>query len=103
MVHRLRNALGHALPPVAALLGLGLVWQAAVVGLKLPAYLLPPPTAIIEAGAENFGFILTHLGKTLRTIAIGFTVGALFGVFTASAIVYSPLAGRVIYPLVILT
>jgi NitT/TauT family transport system permease protein len=95
--------LGNLLAPAAALLAVGVVWEAAVAWFKLPAYLLPPPSAVIAAGAESFGFILTHLFITLGTIAIGFTLGALLGIVTASAIVYSPLAGRLIYPLVVLT
>lgn len=100
---RVRNAFGHVLPPVIALVVVGLIWQAAVVGLKLPAYLLPTPTAIIEAAVENFGFLFQNLMVTLGTIAIGFTLGSMLGVLTASLIVYSPMFGRLVYPLIILT
>jgi NitT/TauT family transport system permease protein len=98
-VERIRNILA----PTAALLAVGVIWQAAVVGFHLPAYLLPPPTAVIEAAVENFGLILKHLFITLGAIAVGFTSGALFGIGTAMLIVYSPFVGRLIYPLVILT
>ena len=91
------------LEPAAALLAVGFIWQAAVVGFHLPSYLLPPPTAVIAAAVENFGFIIKQLLITLASIGLGFTGGALLGVATAVLIVYSPSVGRLIYPLVILT
>lgn len=91
------------LEPAAALLAVGIVWQAAVVGFHLPSYLLPPPTAVIAAAVQNFGFIIKQLLITLGSIGLGFTGGALLGVATAVLIVYSPAVGRLIYPLVILT
>jgi ABC-type nitrate/sulfonate/bicarbonate transport system permease component len=89
--------------PTASLLALAIVWQASVVWFRLPTYLLPPPSAVIAAGAENFGFILTQLAITLGAIAIGFVAGSLLGIATAALIVFSPIARRLLYPLVIIT
>jgi NitT/TauT family transport system permease protein len=89
--------------PATALLGIGLLWEAAAAVFHLPAYLLPPPSAILRAGAENFGFLCTHLLITLGGIALGFGGGVILGFGTAVVIVHSRVLGRMIYPLVILT
>ncbi len=95
--------LKRLIEPAASLLVLGLVWQASVVWLHLPAYLLPAPSTVIEAGAENLGFILTHLAITLVAIVIGFVAGSALGIATAALIVFSPVVSRLLNPLVIIT
>jgi NitT/TauT family transport system permease protein len=95
--------LQNLIAPTASLLAVGIAWEAAVVWFHLPAYLLPAPSAVLVAGAENVGFILKHLGITLVAIAIGFVAGSLLGIATAALIVFSPLASRMLNPLVIIT
>lgn len=99
----MRQRIKDVVYPGAALVGLAALWEAATAVFHLPSYLLPPPSAIVRAAAENLGFLLHHLLITLAGIAIGFTGGVLFGFVTAVIIVHSRFLGRVIYPLVILT
>ncbi len=89
--------------PAVALLAIGAAWEGATALFHLPAYLLPPPSAILRAGAENLGFLLTHLLITLGRIALGFAGGVALGFATAVVVVHSPFLRRVLYPLVILT
>ncbi|HEU4327331.1 MAG TPA: ABC transporter permease subunit [Roseiflexaceae bacterium] len=72
------------LPPLAALLlGLGL-WEALVIGLALPPYLLPAPTAILGAFAEQPAYLLGIGLYTFGEALGGFAVGCGLGVLVAA-------------------
>jgi NitT/TauT family transport system permease protein len=98
-----RQRILNLLYPAAALVALAALWEAAAILFRLPAYILPPPSAIARATAENAGFLLTHLLITLYEIALGFAGGVFLGFVTAVVIVHSPFLARMIYPLVVLT
>jgi NitT/TauT family transport system permease protein len=71
------------LTPVAFIFGVLVVWQALVVGLSIPEYLLPAPSVII-----------TTIEKSLL-VEIGYTAGeALCGFLIASALAF---AGAVLF------
>jgi NitT/TauT family transport system permease protein len=93
-----RKVLGAALPPAISLaLVLGL-WEALVRALSVPAYLLPPPSAILAAGAEQKEPLLLASWTTARAALVGFFLSATVGVLVAVVLSSSRLVERAIYP-----
>jgi NitT/TauT family transport system permease protein len=90
----------------APLLTLSLViaaWQLAVVGFRLPEYLLPAPSGIVAAMAAEWRYLAFHSAVTLYEILWGFALAVLVGVPLAMLIVYSPVIERSLYPLLVAT
>lgn len=80
------------------------LWWAAVVLFRIPAYILPPPDALLakavflwqEAGLGD------HLMTTLAEIAVGFAIGAATGLAVGQLFGHQPLAERLLSPIVVL-
>jgi NitT/TauT family transport system permease protein len=90
----------------APLLTLSLVivaWQLAVIGFRLPEYLLPAPSGIAVAMAAEWRYLAFHSAVTLYEILWGFALAVLVGVPLAMLIVYSPVIERSLYPLLVAT
>jgi ABC-type nitrate/sulfonate/bicarbonate transport system permease component len=71
-----------------ALLGAGALvafWQLLVAGLRIPAYLVPGPPAVLHAFLLNWKLIAAHTGFTLSAAALGLAISTMF----ASAIAVS--------------
>ncbi len=89
------------LPPTAlAATAIG-AWEAAVRVLSVPAWLLPPPSAVLAVTWNSFGLLMGHAGTTLLEIIMGFTLATVCGVSLAVGIASSKLLERSIYPFVI--
>ena len=87
-----------ALPPLVALaLFLGL-WEAVTRVLAIPAWLLPPPSAIAAAGARDASGLLGAALTTGRSALVGFGLSAGVGVLTAILLSSSRLLERALYP-----
>ena len=65
----------------STLVGVLLVWEGAVTWLQVPAFILPPPSAVLRKAASDLasGVILPHLWQTLEEILIGFAAAAVTG------------------------
>lgn len=83
---------------VAILLG---AWELSVHAFQIPNYLLPAPTAIAEAGIENWALLMKHTGVTLTETLGGFILSAVVGLFIALTMVLWPVAGSAIFPLLV--
>lgn len=90
-------------PPVALLAALGLVWEVAVRLLGVPDYVLPAPSEVAAALAENSAVIAGHTVSTLATALIGLTTGTLLGVALAVAMSASTSLRAALYPLVVVS
>src|SRR2546421_1885113 len=87
--------------PWLVIIGLIVLWQAAVVGFGIATFVLPAPTAVFAAFLEYREAILHNalftLKNTIFGFALGIAVGLLLGIFIGSfRLVYSGL-----YPLLI--
>jgi NitT/TauT family transport system permease protein len=90
--------------PLISIAGLFLLWELAVYALSIPGYILPAPSAIWRGLAElGMTSLLGHIGATLTTVLLGFSLSVLVSLPLAIAITASPAISRVIYPLLILT
>jgi NitT/TauT family transport system permease protein len=90
-----------AWPPVAALVLLAVAWEAIVVGLRVPEYLLPAPSGIVAAMITDWRYLALHTAVTLYEILWGFALAVAVGLPLATLIVYSPVFERSVYPLLV--
>ena len=75
------RALGERFAPGLALLGLLLLWEAACWVFRLPAFVLPSPSAILSATWKLDTTIWAeHIFATLRVTLLGYGLSILIGV-----------------------
>ena len=79
-----------------------LLWELVCQGFSLPAYVLPAPSAIVEAffNVEMTRWF-THLWATLRVALMGFAVSILVAITMAIAMMRSELLTRTLFPLLV--
>lgn len=85
-------------PPVAALLVLLALWEGLVRALGVPAFLLPPPSAVIASGVHDAPELAASAWVTAEAALIGFGLSALAGVLAAVVLSSSRLLERALYP-----
>ena len=93
----MRRIRDFALPLLVALLVLG-AWQWAVAHWHVPVYVLPAPSAIAKAMADNFSSLMAALASTLTVTVEAFVAATVLGVATAIAFSQSRLLERTLYP-----
>ncbi|CAN5337029.1 ABC transporter permease [soil metagenome] len=94
--------LTNLLPPIiliAALLGL---WEFACRAYQIPAYRLPPPSAVALAFTNNAPLLLSSAWITLSTALIALVMVSLFGTLFALAVATSATIDRAIKPLAVM-
>jgi NitT/TauT family transport system permease protein len=85
------------------LVGILLAWYLATEILKIPAYLLPKPTAVATAFTTNWYMLLQETWATFREVIGGFVISVAVAIPLALLIVYSQAAERFINPLIIVS
>ena len=55
-----------------------MAWHLLVAGLRIPAYLVPGPLAVLKAYLVNWKVIATQTGFTLSAAALGLTISTIF-------------------------
>ena len=84
--------------PLALAIVLLVVWEFGVKFAKVPAYLLPPPSAIFGSLVNDWKVIYLNIFPTLVAILGGFALSVIIGIPLATVIVFSRFAERVLYP-----
>lgn len=94
----------RALLRLGMILVLLLLWEGAVRWFQLPAYLLPPPSAVFMGLVRGIasGLYLEHLGVTLTETLAGFVLGASLGFVLGAAVALSPRFEYFLYPLIVM-
>lgn len=88
--------------PVLFFASILVIWQGAVAIFAIPSFLLPSPTAILEAGlAVAPETWLAHIVATLRVTLIGYVISIAISIPLAIAVALSPIMSRTIYPLLV--
>ncbi len=90
----------------AALFGLWVLyfWQMLVVAFEVPRVLLPAPTLIVQAMAENYAKLWGDFSQTvLKAVCVGWLLGSGLGFAVAVAIDRLPFLQRGLLPLASLT
>ncbi len=89
--------------PLLAVLGLVLAWQLACMVFAVPAFILPTPLAILQAGAAfGLGPWCDNLWATLQVALAGFALSAAISLPAAVMLVNSPLLKRTVMPLLVI-
>jgi NitT/TauT family transport system permease protein len=86
-----------AFPLAVAVLLLG-TWQGAVAHWQVPPYVLPAPSAIAKALADNFMSLMAALFSTLTVTLEAFAAACVLGVATAILFAQNRLLERTLYP-----
>ena len=84
--------------PAAFVVAVLVLWEVAVRALNVPAYLLPPPTAVAAAIDQSLFF---HLAVTLAEALAGFAIASTGAFATALLFVRSPTLERGLFPIAI--
>lgn len=92
---------GSVPPALWTLILLIIFWELAVQIARVPAFILPAPSAIAEEFATYWHRLLPNAAVTLSEVLIGFICAVLVGVPLAVAITYSRLMEKAIYPLIV--
>lgn len=93
-----RSALRAAVPPLVALVVLLTLWEGTVRLLEVPRWLVPPPSAIGAAGAQEASSLLGAAVTTGRSALVGFGLSAVLGVLVAVLLASSRMVERALYP-----
>jgi len=97
-----RDAL-RLVPAAALAASLVAGWELWVRLRDIPAYTLPPPSAVAAALYRTRSQLAGHLATTVVETALGMAIGALLGVATAALLASVPLARRALEPLLVLS
>lgn len=87
-------------PLLILILMLG-IWELVVRLTDLPAWQLPPPSAIAQSFANDHALLWKHTMVTLKEVLLGFGLALIAGVLVGFAIDTSAILERAIYPLII--
>ncbi|PWC30461.1 ABC transporter permease [Teichococcus aestuarii] len=87
--------------PWLIILGTFLLWEAAVHGFAIDAFILPAPSAIAASMVQWWQPLLENAWQTLMTTLVGFGLAIVFGLALGVAIGSSTLLYHGLYPLLI--
>lgn len=92
-----RRGAGLAVLPLVVLA----LWQAVVWATGVPPFILPGPGRVGAALLAHAPMLAEHAGFTLANLAMGLAAGVALGVVTALNLALSPLARRLMRPLLV--
>lgn len=91
----------RVLPPIVALVLFLALWEGAVRALGIKEYLLPPPSAILNAFVDDFTALRRGFVTTATATLAGFGVSVVLGVTGGVALASSRLLERAVYPYIV--
>lgn len=89
--------------PVAALILFVVLWEVMCRLFKIPAFLVPTPSAIWVDTWKLAGQVSMHTLATTQTVLLGFLASLIVSLPLAVLITASPVIANTIYPLLVLT
>jgi NitT/TauT family transport system permease protein len=98
------NGMGRQALRAALLIGSLALWEAAVRALRIPAFILPPPSqvgAALYRGAVS-GIYLQHLWITLAETLLGFALGSAVAFVLGTALAASRRTEYFLYPFIVM-
>jgi NitT/TauT family transport system permease protein len=78
------------------------LWQAVVVVLATPSYLLPSPGSVATTMLDDWSNLLMHTRTTVGEILVGYGIAAALGISLAVLMVSSRPVERALYPLLVM-
>ncbi len=94
----------NALLRILLMVGILVVWEAAVRVFALPAYLLPPPSAVFAGLVRGFasGIYIEHIGVTVGETLLGFVLGCALGFLLGAFVALSRRFEYFLYPIIVM-
>ncbi|WP_205648733.1 ABC transporter permease [Acuticoccus kandeliae] len=86
---------------LAFFVGFFLFWEYSIVWFKIPLYILPPPSLIVEKGWADMPRLLEYTLVTGREVVIGYVVAVIIAVPLGLAIAFSDILRRTFYPFLV--
>ncbi len=87
--------------PFVALVAALLAWEVGARVLKIPAYILPPPSKIMTVMLDNMPLLMRHGWVSTTEIVLGFLLSVVVGIPLALATFLWPVFARSVYPLLV--
>jgi NitT/TauT family transport system permease protein len=81
----MNERLQRVAPPLIVFVCVVVLWEVLVRALRIPQFLLPVPTAIIQALGETLGVVFSSAVYTFRSAVLGFALGCAAGILVALA------------------
>lgn len=91
----------RVLAPLLLLLLLLGIWEISVHWFDVKPFILPAPSQVLAAFADNLSMLMWHGAVTFSEILLGLLLGGLGGVLLAIVVFYSSLLDKALYPLII--
>ncbi len=91
------------LPPAALILALLAAWEGAGLALRVPMWLLPTPSEIVQAGFAARGVMAPHILQTLLETWVGLALALVVALAFAVIVDVSAPLRRAIYPLLVVS
>ncbi|MDR7422578.1 MAG: ABC transporter permease [Armatimonadota bacterium] len=98
---RRESRLRRLLVPTLAVLGMLAVWQAIVVGFRVPRFIAPSPLQVLEVLRTQHDLLLDNAWPTLLETLAGFAVGNVIAVLIAIGFVHNRVFRQSVYPLAV--
>ncbi len=93
-----RRRVQTAIPPLVAFVLLVGAWELVVDLLKIPRYLVPPPSAVFATAIARWGDLIGAVGTTFLAALAGLAASIVFGVSAALVMSQSKVLERSLYP-----
>lgn len=90
------------IPPFVFLIVVLILWEGAVRGLDMPAWLLPAPSRIFQRFLKT-ETLWYHTGLTLVEALAGFSLSAVLGIMLSAGIAHSKFLERGVFPYIIVS
>lgn len=88
--------------PIAALLGLLVIWEISVVVFDIKPFIAPAPSAIFDVLVNRFGMLMSNLLPTAIEAISGFLIGNLAAIAIATAFVYRDTLEEAFFPIAVM-
>lgn len=98
---RQRGVMRKAAPPVAAIVGLILLWWAIVAAFSIPSYIIPSPIDVARSFGDDYATLLSNLAPTAIESVAGFLVGNIVAIGIAIVFVHWKTAERAFFPVAV--
>jgi len=98
MLKTLVRSIRTALLPVGALLLFLVLWEVLVRTLKVPRYILPAFSSVLQSLGTNLPALLKHTLVTAEETLCGFAISVLLGIPLAVVVAFSKFMRKTVYP-----
>ena len=97
------NKFKDSIPPILLILAIITLWEVLSLWFKVPDYLLPRPSQIVEVSWLKRAVLFKHLMVTLEEVLLGFVVGFAVGYILALLMFFSKTLRKALNPIVVIS